>query len=123
MYNRREFREVKTYHREFFSVIPLRLITLLMFLSTIVLSQTNNSSYDLNDPRNPDCPCHKLQKLAEDEFKQQQLNDDLDNQLALNTNFSDKVSIKDNLNKDHGNDLLSLQQGINLENKTCRSSC
>jgi hypothetical protein len=25
--------------------------------------------YDLNDPRNPDCPCHKYQKLAEDEYK------------------------------------------------------
>jgi hypothetical protein len=22
----------------------------------------------LDDPRNPDCPCHKLQKLADDEY-------------------------------------------------------
>jgi hypothetical protein len=23
----------------------------------------------LNDPRNPDCPCHKYQKQAEDEYR------------------------------------------------------
>jgi hypothetical protein len=25
-------------------------------------------SYDINDPRNPDCPCHKYQKLADEEY-------------------------------------------------------
>jgi hypothetical protein len=25
--------------------------------------------YELNDPRNPDCPCHKYQKLAEEEYR------------------------------------------------------
>jgi hypothetical protein len=24
--------------------------------------------YDINDPRNPDCPCHKMQQLADKEF-------------------------------------------------------
>lgn len=28
--------------------------------------------YALNDPRNPNCPCHKLQKQAEEEFALQQ---------------------------------------------------
>ena len=27
------------------------------------------SSYPINDPRNPDCPCHKYQKLADEEYK------------------------------------------------------
>lgn len=27
--------------------------------------------YDLNDPRNPNCPCHKYQKLADEEFFKQ----------------------------------------------------
>lgn len=27
--------------------------------------------YDLNDPRNPNCPCHKYQKLADEEFLKQ----------------------------------------------------
>lgn len=25
--------------------------------------------YKLNDPRNPNCPCHKYQKLADEEFR------------------------------------------------------
>ena len=25
--------------------------------------------FDLNDPRNPNCPCHKYQKLADEEYK------------------------------------------------------
>ena len=24
--------------------------------------------YDINDPRNPDCPCHKYQQQAEEEY-------------------------------------------------------
>jgi hypothetical protein len=32
-------------------------------------SDTTKQKYALNDPRNPDCPCHKLQKQAEDEYK------------------------------------------------------
>ncbi|MBK9285997.1 MAG: hypothetical protein IPM51_17005 [Sphingobacteriaceae bacterium] len=27
------------------------------------------SNYDINDPRNPNCPCHKYQKLADEEYK------------------------------------------------------
>lgn len=27
------------------------------------------TSYPITDPRNPNCPCHKYQKLADDEFK------------------------------------------------------
>lgn len=27
------------------------------------------TKYDINDPRNPNCPCHKYQKLADDEYK------------------------------------------------------
>jgi hypothetical protein len=27
------------------------------------------ATFDINDPRNPHCPCHKYQKLADDEYK------------------------------------------------------
>lgn len=27
------------------------------------------TKYDLNDPRNPNCPCHKYQKQADEEYK------------------------------------------------------
>lgn len=40
---------------------------LLLFLFLSVL-KTNAQQYDINDPRNPDCPCHKMQELADKEF-------------------------------------------------------
>jgi len=49
-----------------------RFLGLLFFLFThISFSQSNNDKlgFDLNDPRNPDCPCHKYQKMADDEFE------------------------------------------------------
>ncbi|MCK6649758.1 MAG: hypothetical protein L6Q66_08885 [Bacteroidia bacterium] len=40
-------------------------LLLLLFLSAL---KTNAQQYDINDPRNPDCPCHKMQELADKEF-------------------------------------------------------
>ena len=31
-------------------------------------TKTKKTQYDINDPRNPDCPCHKYQKLADEEY-------------------------------------------------------
>lgn len=42
------------------------LFLFLLFLSFSFSAQT--SSYDINDPRNPNCPCHKYQKLADEEY-------------------------------------------------------
>lgn len=41
-------------------------LLLVLFFSVSLKSQT--SSYDINDPRNPHCPCHKHQKLADEEY-------------------------------------------------------
>jgi hypothetical protein len=41
-------------------------IVILLFLCVQAFSQQKR--LDLNDPRNPDCPCHKVQKMAEKEF-------------------------------------------------------
>ncbi len=38
----------------------------LLFSFVFIKAQT---TFDINDPRNPQCPCHKYQKLADDEFK------------------------------------------------------
>lgn len=55
-----------------------RLLGLLFFLFTqISFAQTDKHVFDLNDPRNPDCPCHKYQKMADDEFEQLQKKDKL----------------------------------------------
>jgi hypothetical protein len=41
------------------------------FLIQISFAQLSNDKhvFDLNDPRNPECPCHKYQKMADDEFE------------------------------------------------------
>ena len=49
------------------SMKGLILFLLVLFFSVSVKSQT--SKYDINDPRNPHCPCHKYQKLADEEYK------------------------------------------------------
>lgn len=39
---------------------------LLIFNYQITFSQ---AMYNINDPRNPECPCHNYQKIADDEYK------------------------------------------------------
>lgn len=69
-----------------------RFMGLLFFLLIkISLAQpvnTINQEYDLNDPRNPNCPCHKYQKMADDEFKKLQKKD--------KSNHSEKIADKEN---------------------------
>jgi hypothetical protein len=36
------------------------------------LTEQQKEQYDINDPRNPNCPCHKYQQLAEKEYQQLQ---------------------------------------------------
>ena len=43
-----------------FSVLPLK---------AIPPKDTTKQQFDLNDPRNPHCPCHKYQKQAEEEYQ------------------------------------------------------
>ncbi len=37
--------------------------------ATTFFKDSTKTKYELNDPRNPNCPCHKYQKLADEEFK------------------------------------------------------
>ena len=48
------------------SVLTAFRVLLLFFSSTLYAQQ----HYPLNDPRNPDCPCHQAQQQAEQEFAQ-----------------------------------------------------
>lgn len=41
-------------------------------LFILVCGMAQNSKYDINDPRNPNCPCHKYQKLADEEYAKMQ---------------------------------------------------
>lgn len=49
------------------------IISFIVFFPLVLSAQNNagKNKYELNDPRNPDCPCHKLQKQAEEEYAQQ----------------------------------------------------
>jgi hypothetical protein len=44
----------------------------LSFASDIASGDSVKNKYDINDPRNPQCPCHKYQKQADDEYNQLQ---------------------------------------------------
>lgn len=54
---------------------------------------STKTKYELNDPRNPDCPCHAAQKLADEEYRKLQeqnaindVQDNADNQADVNKN-------------------------------------
>ncbi len=57
----------------FFTAFPLRLFSFYFLLGSvnckaIPSKDSTKVQYQLNDPRNPDCPCHKYQKVAENEY-------------------------------------------------------
>ena len=122
MNSRREFREIVKTCREGSaqqSLLRNLFRSLLLFIlfsstNTIALAQTTNQQYNLNDPRNPDCPCHKLQKQADDEY-QRQLNSG--NQFVNNFNNKTNVSNNnDNKNKQFLN-ASNLNVNLNENNK------
>ncbi|CAN5411046.1 hypothetical protein BH10BAC1_BH10BAC1_15720 [soil metagenome] len=92
MNSRRAFREIVKTCREgstqqslLRNLFRALLLFILFFsMNKIAIAQTTNQQYDLNDPRNPDCPCHKLQKQADDEYQRQ---------LNLGNNFNDNDNI------------------------------
>lgn len=113
MNSRREFREIiktsregsapKSLLRNLFRA--LRLFIFFFFFSNNAFAQNlGNQQYDLNDPRNPDCPCHKLQKLADDEYNKIK-NNDVQQVLAsnLNVKISNLNNIDNNINVQDNN--------------------
>lgn len=80
----------------------------------------DTGKYDLNDPRNPDCPCHKAQKLADDEYRnsqvQRQNNNPVDNN-PVNLNEDANRGNNSNVNRDTPVDHVNTNTDINV-NKT-----
>jgi hypothetical protein len=87
------------------SICVLRFIFLFFSLSSYasVATDTVKQQYALNDPRNPDCPCHKYQKMAEDEYKKlhHETNTNKTDQIGNTSNSLTKNSQKnvDRINK------------------------
>lgn len=60
---------IKTYRcMQLMLFFLLVLIVFPMYSVTGDSVKTGNTQYPLNDPRNPHCPCHKYQQLAEKEY-------------------------------------------------------
>ena len=130
MNSRREFREIVKTCREGSAQQPLfpklfgalRLFIFFFFFSSNAFSQNlGNQQYDLNDPRNPDCPCHKLQKLADDEYNKILYND-IQQQFASNLNVKVpnnnlNVQINNPLDNNEGNNLNFLNNNFNQVDK------
>lgn len=102
MNSRREFREIIKACGESSTQQPLLpklfgalwLFILILLFSQNAFSQKNiiTQEYDINDPRNPNCPCHKYQQMADNEYEQSKRQQE--NQFVLNT---------DNLNPANNN--------------------
>jgi kynurenine formamidase len=43
----------------------------LLFSCSMFAQENNGAQYDLNDPRNPNCPCHKYQQAADEEYQRE----------------------------------------------------
>lgn len=63
---------------------------LILFLN--ISNAQVEQNYNINDPRNPNCPCHKYQKLADDEFKNLLANSDKKNTEAIVVSAEKKIS-------------------------------
>jgi hypothetical protein len=72
---------------------------------------TTKVKYDINDPRNPDCPCHKYQQMADEEYKQQLTN-------KVITNASEDLSRQIIQTK---NETASALTALAAENVTAKS--
>lgn len=62
--------------------LKIKIFVLIFSLGASLFAHNQDSivvqeSFPLSDPRNPNCPCHKLQQLADDEYKKIQKQDSI----------------------------------------------
>ncbi|MDP2385068.1 MAG: hypothetical protein Q8M29_01735 [Bacteroidota bacterium] len=60
--------------KTFVYILALSCISLFSYASG---EDSTKTKYDINDPRNPNCPCHKYQKIADEEYQKQIANEDV----------------------------------------------
>ena len=103
--NRKVSRAINGGSRRSYPVIALRALWFFFFFSlySFSFSQNNflNPQFDINDPRNPDCPCHKLQKQAEDEFAQLNKMKDVDQNMNKFDRDNEKVQNETNRSNEY----------------------
>ncbi len=64
---------------------------------------------DINDPRNPNCPCHKYQKLADEEYRKL---------LGKDASTSSALVINENRNNRNSNYTNTFSGNSNVNSKT-----
>jgi len=69
-------------NRKFFSCF----LIIASCLSLFTQAQMDGTQFPLNDPRNPNCPCHKQQQQADEEYRQLLNNSQLKNVNPKNIN-------------------------------------
>ncbi len=62
--------------KTFIYILALSCISLFSYASR---EDSTKTKYDINDPRNPNCPCHQYQKMADEEYQKQIANQDVQN--------------------------------------------
>ncbi|MBI2269720.1 MAG: hypothetical protein HYU69_05100 [Bacteroidetes bacterium] len=80
----------------------LKILIILLFACSGVWAQhadtvVDPTSFPLSDPRNPNCPCHKLQQLADEEYRKSQKKDP-DSILQQKVKQKDEVDRTKNIN-------------------------
>lgn len=82
-----------------------KILVVLLFACSGVLAQPSDTivdptSFPLSDPRNPNCPCHKLQQLADEEYNKIQKKDP-DSILQQKVKQQDEVDRIKNINSNN----------------------
>lgn len=103
MFNRREKNKTTSHCKKNIFAISLWLTFLFFLITHISFSQNTGEQYDINDPRNPNCPCHKMQKQADEEYA-----------LLMNKEKNNNSNLQSNKNKSHVNDELIALNKIDL---------
>jgi len=112
----RESSAPKSLLLKFFGALRL-FILFFLFSSNAFGQNVEHQQFDINDPRNPDCPCHKLQKLADDEY-QQILNDNNGNEQREFAMHTINLEQSENNSQQQLLNVNSFKQIINKENES-----
>jgi hypothetical protein len=77
--------------------VPKKFWVFLFMIPFSFLNAQDTLDYGLNDPRNPKCPCHKYQKIADEEYKK----------ITASAKGTSSASSRTNSSASHSNENLN----------------
>ena len=108
------------------SYLQFVILIVTFFISTLTMwgADLNRDSlktrYKINDPRNPDCPCHLFQKIAEKEYAQFLIK--VSSRKSTSSHHPEKDKYKRLLANSRNRDFRNVIHKKNIKNKNKRSS-